>query len=488
MAITGIDNDYYSAYENAYLLQEIDNVKTHTQTASSNVNNMTSTNSFSNKNVIKENDKISNDYLWKSNEYVGEDCVGRSLDLTSLINKADGYMQGSLSDAGDVDYYKFNISEYRILSAASDKYNLDITITLDHIPEGCDYELILYDEAGNQVGIASDNGNGGKSITIPNWNMENRIYTVKVQAKDGSPVNPEEYYYLSFQTEQADENNVLKQQIKEMSEYGLALRQKLHDGQDASEEKQALLEIREKYEVYYIEQMEKLHMEQAKEYLHDAAIPDKDEISGLLEKMAAGEKLTDQEKGLINIFSTAQEMDAAKASAELNSTLLEKICTQMENVGIDFSQYSFTMQIGVDGQMNVEGIDDEALKTKMENIFAGYSDKLINTYFTIDSDIQDLTEKERYILRAAVDVEKFLYKAANGNVSLDDLAVENGKIKGLPANLDMLINHPGENLTYMNYQEDIIAIKNYEQTQHKNILSGLNMEFCVENGMIQIKK
>ena len=65
-------------------------------------------------------------------------------------------------------------------------YNRDITITLDHIPEGCDYEMVLYDEEGNQVGIGKENGNGGLSSTIPNWNSDNRGYTVKVQAKNGS--------------------------------------------------------------------------------------------------------------------------------------------------------------------------------------------------------------------------------------------------------------------------------------------------------------
>jgi len=34
-----------------------------------------------------------------------------------------------------VDYYEFNITEYRALSFAKDTYNKDITITLDHIPE-----------------------------------------------------------------------------------------------------------------------------------------------------------------------------------------------------------------------------------------------------------------------------------------------------------------------------------------------------------------
>ena len=58
------------------------------------------------------------------------DCFGRPLDLTSLINKPDGYLQGRLSDVGDADYYQFNIAEYRILGTVSDKHNLDITVTL----------------------------------------------------------------------------------------------------------------------------------------------------------------------------------------------------------------------------------------------------------------------------------------------------------------------------------------------------------------------
>ena len=41
----------------------------------------------------------------------------------------------------------------------------------------CNYEMVLYDEEGNQVGIGKDNGNGGLSITIPNWNTDNRGYT-----------------------------------------------------------------------------------------------------------------------------------------------------------------------------------------------------------------------------------------------------------------------------------------------------------------------
>ena len=87
------------------------------------------------KNIAVENSKVSNDYFWKTNEYTDKDVFGRTLDLTALINKPDGYLKGSLSDTQDVDYYKFNITEYRALSFAKDTYNKDITITLDHILE-----------------------------------------------------------------------------------------------------------------------------------------------------------------------------------------------------------------------------------------------------------------------------------------------------------------------------------------------------------------
>ena len=307
-----------------------------------------------------------------------------------------------------------------------------------------------------------------------------------MQAKDGSPVKAEEYYHLSFQTKQADKDNMLSQEIKEMQEYAGALRQKLHEGQDAAEEKQALQEIREKYAAYYAEQLNKLHMEQAKKYLQDGKTPDKSDISNLLKKMAEGETLTEQEKGLVNIFATAQEIDSAKANAELNTTLKEEIFSQMEKEKIDLSQYSFDVQIGAGGQVTIEGINEEAVKTKINNIFSQYSDRLMDIYFSTDTNIQNLSEREKTYLKLAVDVEKFLNKATNGSVSLDDLTVENGKIKGLPANLDKLINYPGENKTYAGYQEDILAIKNFEKAENKKILESVNVKYVVSAGNISI--
>ena len=439
------------------------------------------------KNIAVENSKVSNDYFWKTNEYTDKDVFGRTLDLTALINKPDGYLKGSLSDTQDVDYYKFNITEYRALSFAKDTYNKDITITLDHIPEGCNYEMVLYDEEGNQVGIGKDNGNGGLSITIPNWNTDNRGYTVKVQAKNGSMVNPDAEYHLSFQTTQADKSHGAYQEMAEVQKYAGTVRKQMQEGLTDTEEMRAIKEIRQKYKAYYTEQMEKLHQEQAEEVMQGGAVPDDEQIQNLLEKKATGGELTEQENALLNIFCTATELDSADASAKMNTTVKDRISADLQEVGIDISDSTFSIKIGADGQVSVDGINDNAMKQKIEDVLSKYSDELMDIYFCTDSKIQELSDKEKYLLQAAVDVGKFLYKASGGSVSLGDLSVENTAIHGLPKTLDDLLNNPGDNLTYQDYASDIREILAYNRTQHKDIMSGLNVQFVIADGTFQIK-
>ena len=439
------------------------------------------------KNIAVENSKVSNDYFWKTNKYTDQDVFGRTLDLTALINKPDGYLKGSLSDTEDVDYYEFNITEYRALSFAKDTYNKDITITLDHIPEGCDYEMVLYDEEGNQVGIGKENGNGGLSITIPNWNSDNRGYTVKVQAKDGSMVNPDAEYHLSFQTTQADKSHGAYQEMAEVQKYEGTVRKQMQEGLTDTEETRAIKEIRQKYKAYYTEQMEKLHQKQAEDVMQGGAVPDDEQIHNLLEKKAAGGELTEQENALLNIFCTAAELDRANASAKMNTTVKDRISADLQEVGIDISDSTFSIKIGADGQVSVDGIQDHAMKQKIENVLSKYSDELMDIYFCTDSKIQELSDKEKYLLQAAVDVGKFLYKASGGSVSLGDLSVENTAIHGLPKTLDDLLNNPGDNLTYQDYASDIREILAYNRTQHKDIMSELNVQFVIADGTFQIK-
>lgn len=79
----------------------------------------------------------------------------------------------------------------------------------------------------------------------------------------------------------------------------------------------------------------------------------------------------------------------------------------MQEAGIDISDSMFSIKIGADGQVSVDGINDNAMKQKIEDVLSKYSDDLMDIYFSMDSEIQALSDKEKYLLQAAVDVENF---------------------------------------------------------------------------------
>ena len=440
--------------------------------------------------IITENEdkskNIKNDSFTHSNRYIGKDSFLQNLDLTYLIDKPDGYLQGKLSDTEDVDYYGFSLLWYRSLSKA-DQYNLDVTITLDHIPAGCDYELFLYDENGNQVGIGADNGEGGKSITIPNWSMNNNGYMVKVYAKDGSPVDEDEYYHLSFRTKQADKDHGAYRQMQESQKYLAALREKAYQGEDAAAEKEALQRIQEKYDAYYADQLVKLHQEQAKEYLQGGEAPGREQIDRWLEKLAAGEDLTEQEMKLLNIFATAQEIDCAKGNRELDTDVKDKVFSDAfrDLDRNDPADVEITCTVEPSGQTEVNGADGK-IKEAFQRAIRHYAERLLDIYFASSPEILNRNKREQHLIKAAVDIERFLNKASGGNVSLRDISIENGIVKGLPDHLDKLFNGASRNQTYEGYREDIIAIKNYERTENKSILSGIAAKFRIQNGSMRI--
>ena len=88
---------------------------------------------------------------------------------------------------------------------------------------------------------------------------------------------------------------------------------------------------------------------------------------------------------------------------------------------------SFEVSIGIDGKAEVKGIEDAAVKEK----------------------------------------------------------VENGRIKGLDAPLDKLLNDPGQNQTYLDYRADILAIKNYERMQGNGLLGGFSARYAVDGETIR---
>jgi hypothetical protein len=94
--------------------------------------------------------------------------IARSWDNTywetesnNTMEQADGpiphgtYVRGRVSSANDNDYYWFEMTRER-----------DVTMILDQIPSGQNYNLLLYDEYGAQKGYSAYWGNTPEEIVV----------------------------------------------------------------------------------------------------------------------------------------------------------------------------------------------------------------------------------------------------------------------------------------------------------------------------------
>ena len=137
----------------------------------------------------------SNDTYRRSNttyEVCDKDKGSAFLDLNFLIKDETSSLKGSLSDKNDVDFYNFTIPFLRF---QRNYFGVEAYIDM---PEGCDYDLTLYDEYGNQVGKAEWDGEGRKKLSVPNWDMDTNKYCLKVENGNGEEVSPNDFYRSSF--------------------------------------------------------------------------------------------------------------------------------------------------------------------------------------------------------------------------------------------------------------------------------------------------
>lgn len=142
------------------------------------------------------------------------------------------------------------------LMSMTDKYNLDITITLDSVSEEYDYRLVLLDAQQRLLGVGKPNAEGGKSITIPSWGMKEDGYTLKVQATDGMDVVSEESYHLSFR------ENTWQMELQRLQgpmRFDCVVRKKLWEKQGKKDNTYTTLYKRNRYEEKYLEQMDAIY-------------------------------------------------------------------------------------------------------------------------------------------------------------------------------------------------------------------------------------
>ena len=210
--------------------------------------------------VLVENGENRNDSYRQRTKYDDRvDSYFSTYDLGILLQNRDSYLEGKLDSNGDVDCYSFSYAQ----KSFYDKMGIGtkVTVRLENIPEGCQYDLVIYDKQGNQIGITKDNGDGSREITLPDWSGSDR-YIIRVENRSGEDADAD--------TEQPYRIRITEERYQKQTE--------ADGGQEYSSE------------------IEKLHREQHDSLPEDERYTGTESVEGLLEKKASGENLDEQEE------------------------------------------------------------------------------------------------------------------------------------------------------------------------------------------------
>lgn len=175
------------------------------------------------------------------------------LDLNFLIKDETSSLKGSLSDKKDVDFYHFSIP---FMNFQRNYFGVGVYIDM---PEGCDYDVTLYDEYGNQVGKAEWDGEGRKKLTVPNWDINTNQYCFKVENGNGEEISPDDYYKISFHVTENKEHEKTDAIREAYGNLHGTYSQKDENWREYLDQYNAVLK---ETEPNYIKELERLHQKQ----------------------------------------------------------------------------------------------------------------------------------------------------------------------------------------------------------------------------------
>ena len=277
------------------------------------------------------------------------------LDLDFLIKDETSSLKGNLSDKKDVDFYNFSIPFNRTI-----QNYFGVQIYMD-MPEGCDYDLTLYDEYGNQVGKAEWDGEGRKTLTIPNWDTNTNKYCIKIENKNGEEVSPHDYYKISFKVTENKEQEKTDAIREAFGNLHGAYSRKDENWRECLDKYNEVLMDTEKN---YTKEMEKLHQKQFESLPEEKQCKGGRTVDELLQDMAEGKTLDDAETEYVKIFANLKDFEKAQQKAELKHDFSEDFVKDLESKGISRDELD-GMQIKIEsnGNVTVSGIEDEVYET-----------------------------------------------------------------------------------------------------------------------------
>lgn len=399
--------------------------------------------------VLVENSENKNDSYRQRTKYDDRvDSYFSTYDLGILLQNRDSYLEGKLDSNGDVDCYSFSY----VQKSFYDKMGIGtkVTVRLENIPEGCQYDLVIYDKQGNQIGIAKDHGDGSREITLPDWSGSDR-YIIRVENRNSEDADTD--------TEQPYRIRITEERYQKQTE--------ADGGQEYSSE------------------IEKLHREQYDFLPEDERYTGTESVEGLLEKKASGEILDGREENYLKIFANLHDYERATANGRLRNILFPKIQEALEKAGIDVQDKEYLIEMDIYGKITVTGELSEEEKRKAADVLEEqFSDELWDCHMQAS----DYTTEEFNRINAYKEISDFLGKATGGQYSWDDISMDgNGNISGLPKKMCQLLNSQESNGRYEQLKDDILTLYDYAQAHGMEGLSDYKVSYGVAGSNIKIK-
>ena len=399
--------------------------------------------------VLVENSENKNDSYRQRTKYDDRvDSYFSTYDLGILLQNRDSYLEGKLDSNGDVDCYSFSY----VQKSFYDKMGIGtkVTVRLENIPEGCEYDLVIYDKQGNQIGIAKDHGDGSREITLPDWSGSDR-YIIRVENRNSEDADTD--------TEQPYRIRITEERYQKQTE--------ADGGQEYSSE------------------IEKLHREQYDFLPEDERYTGTESVEGLLEKKASGEILDGREENYLKIFANLHDYERATANGRLRNILFPKIQEALEKAGIDVQDKEYLIEMDIYGKITVTGELSEEEKRKAADVLEEqFSDELWDCHMQAS----DYTTEEFNRINAYKEISDFLGKATGGQYSWDDISMDgNGNISGLPKKMCQLLNSQESNGRYEQLKDDILTLYDYAQAHGMEGLSDYKVSYGVAGSNIKIK-
>ena len=385
----------------------------------------------------------SNDTFRRPNttyEVCDKDKGSAFLDLNFLIKDETSSLKGSLSDKKDVDFYNFTIP---FPNFQRNYFGVEVYIDM---PEGCDYDLTLYDEYGNQVGKAEWDGEGRKKLSVPNWDMDTKKYCLKVENGNGEEVSPNDFYRISFNVTDNKEHEKTDAVREAYGNLYSAYSRKDENWRDYLDRYN---EVLRETEQNYIRELEQLQQKQFDSLPEEKKYKGGRTVEELLQDMAEGKELSEAEREYVKIFANLKDAEKAQQKAELKNDLTEDFVKDLEDRGVSREDIEgMRVRIRSNGDVAVDGIEDENIREQVQKLVREkYSDKMYRYYIGTADSVGNLPENAYQYAADVQEVKRYLKGVIGQDVSLQNLyMLPDGKIGGLPKKADNLINNTKDNV------------------------------------------